>query len=258
MSEGRVRFSREGAIGRIVFDNQGALNALTFDMWRELGRLCGELAQDKSLRVVTLRGAGGKAFLAGTDISGFLEFTSGKDGVAYEHEMDSYVSAVEALPMTTIAIVEGWAVGGGLALSFACDLRIATPDARFGSPLGRSIGNMLSASGYTRLVSHVGIAQAKRILLLGEMVGAEELHALGQIHRLASRETLEEVVEAMCKRASENAPLTSRASKEAIRRLVYAKKPDIDDLIEGVYGSADFKMGVRNFLDKKDREWTGS
>ena len=258
MSEGKVRFSRDGAVGRIVFDNPGALNALTFEMWRELGRLCGELAEDKSLRVVTLRGAGGKAFLAGTNISGFLDFTSGDQGVDYEREMDSYVSAVESLPMTTIAIVEGWAVGGGLALSFACDLRIATPDARFGSPLGRSIGNLLSVRGYTRLVAHVGIAQAKRILLLGEMIGAEELRALGHIHAIAPRDTLDEVADAMCKRAAENAPLTSRASKEAIRRLTYANLPDIDDLIRLVYGSADFHMGVRHFLEKKDRVWTGS
>ncbi|HRK64598.1 MAG TPA: enoyl-CoA hydratase [Terricaulis sp.] len=258
MSEGKVRFSRDGAIGRIVFDNPSALNALTFEMWRELGRLCKELADDKTLRVVTLRGEGGKAFLAGTDISGFLDFTSGDDGVAYEREMDSYVSAVESLPMTTIAIVEGYAVGGGLALSFACDLRIATPDARFGSPLGRSIGNLLSARGYARLVAHVGIAQAKRILLLGEMVGAEQLHALGQIHAIAPRETLDEVAAAMCKRAEENAPLTSRVSKEAIRRLTYAGLPDTDDLIRLVYGSDDFKMGVRHFLEKKDRVWTGS
>jgi len=258
MSEGQIRYTREGDIGRIVFDNPNALNALTFDMWRELGRLCRELAADKSLRVVTLRGAGGKAFPAGTDITGFLNFASGEDGVAYEHEMDSYVSAVETLPMTTIAIVEGWAVGGGLALSFACDLRIATPDARFGSPLGRSIGNMLSAPGYTRLVSHLGVAQAKRLLLLGELIGAEELFALGQIHKIAPRDTLEEAVAAMCARAAENAPLTSRASKEAIYRLRTANTPDVDDLIRLVYGSSDFAMGVRNFLDKKDRKWSGS
>lgn len=258
MSEGQVHFTREGAIGRIVFDNQASLNALTFSMWRRLGEICREISEDDSLRVVTLRGAGGKAFLAGTAIDGFLEFKSGADGVAYEREMDEYVSLVETLPMTTIAVVEGWAVGGGLALSCACDLRIATTDAKFGSPLGRSIGNCLSASGYTRLVAHVGIAQAKRILLLGEMLTAQELFDLGLLLHVVERDALDETVEAVCKRAAENAPITSRASKTAIRRLIYAGRPDIDDLIEQVYGSNDFRMAVRNFLEKKPRIWTGS
>src|SRR5690606_7284322 len=94
VSEGQVHFSRDGALGRIVFDNPGALNALTFPMWRRLGEICTEIRDDSTLRVVTLRGAGGKAFLAGTAIDGFLAFTSGADGVAYEREMDSYVSLV--------------------------------------------------------------------------------------------------------------------------------------------------------------------
>lgn len=258
MSDGQVHFSRDGAIGSIVFDNPSALNALTFQMWRRLGEICTEIRDDATLRVVTLRGAGGKAFLAGTAIDGFLDFKSGADGVAYEREMDSYVRLVETLPMITIAVIEGWAVGGGLALSCACDLRIATPDARFGSPLGRSIGNCLSSSGYARLVAHLGVAQAKRILLLGEMLTAQEMADLGLLLRVVEPEKLDEVVAAVCTRAAENAPITSQVSKEAMLRLIYAPAPDIDDLVERVYGSNDFRMAVRNFLDKKPRVWTGS
>jgi enoyl-CoA hydratase len=258
MSEGRVRFSRDGAIGRIVFDNQASLNALTFDMWRQLGDICTDIAEDKTLRVVTLRGAGGKAFLAGTAIDGFLDFKSGADGVAYEHEMDGYVGLVETLPMTTIAIVEGWAVGGGLALACACDLRIATADAKFGSPLGRSIGNCLSARGYARLVAHLGVTQAKRVLLLGEMLTAQELLDLGLLLRVVEADALEETLAAVTERAAANAPLTSQVSKEAIRRLTYRALPDTDDLIAQVYGSRDFKAAVRDFLNKTPRTWTGS
>lgn len=258
MSEGQVRFSREGAVGHIVFDNQASLNALTFDMWHQLGQICTDLAKDDRLRVVTLRGAGGKAFLAGTAIDGFLAFESGQDGVDYEHEMDSYVGLVETLPMTTISIVEGWAVGGGLALSCACDLRIATLDSKFGSPLGRSIGNCLSSRGYTRLVANVGIAQAKRILLLGEMLTAQELLDLGALHQAVERDQLEDAVQRMIERAAANAPLTSRVSKQAIYRSTYRNLPNTDDLISQVYGSNDFKQAVRDFLEKKPRTWTGS
>lgn len=258
MSEGQVHFSREGEIGQIVFDNQASLNALTFDMWRQLGRICTDIAGDDTLRVVTLRGAGGKAFLAGTAIDGFLDFASGQDGVDYEHEMDGYVGLVETLPMTTVAIVEGWAVGGGLALSCACDLRIATTDSKFGSPLGRSIGNCLSARGYTRLVANVGIAQAKRILLLGEMLTAGELLNLGVLHHVVERDALDETVRRVIERAAGNAPLTSRVSKEAIYRSTYRNLPDTDDLIALIYGSNDFRQAVRDFLEKKPRAWTGS
>ena len=254
---GEVLFSREGAVGQILFDNPGKLNALSFSMWRQLGAICGEISADASLRVVVLRGAGDKAFVAGTEIDDFLDFNSGQRGVDYEAEMDSYVGAVEALPQITIAAVQGFAVGGGLALSCACDLRIATPGSKFGSPIGRSIGNCLSAKGYARMAAHLGVPQAKRVLLLGEMLGAGELLALGVLHKVAEPEAFDAALSALCQRAAENAPLTSQASKTALWRIIYANLPDTDDLTARVYGSADFRMGVRNFLAKEQRVWTG-
>lgn len=258
MTDGRVIFSREGPVGQILFDNQASLNALSFKMWRELGDICAAIADDTSLRVVVLRGAGGKAFLAGTEIDDFQAFENGARGVAYEAEMDGYVGAVEALPQITIAAVQGWAVGGGMALACSCDLRIATPESKFGSPLGRSIGNCLSSKGYARLATHLGIAQAKRVLLLGEMITAAELQAFGFIHKVVDASAFEDTLAAMCKRAGENAPITSQVSKTALWRLIYANLPNTDDLTERTYGSADFKLGVRAFLAKdKTRNWTG-
>jgi len=259
MSEAKLRYEKVGVVGKITFDNPTALNALTAQMWADLGRVCKEIAQDRSVRVVTLRGAGGKAFLSGTDITGFLDFTSGKDGIAYEARMDEYVGAVEALPQPVLAIVEGWAVGGGLALSCAADFRIATPSARFGSPLGRTIGNCLSAKGYARAVAHVGVAQAKRMLLLGEMIPAQEMLSLGLLHSIVEPEELDDAAQAICERLASMAPLTMKASKEAMRRLTYRALPDIDDLVEEVYGSHDFATGVRSFLEKKGKpDWTGA
>jgi len=257
MSSGQVLFSRKGAVGQILFDNQASLNALSFGMWRQLGAICQEISTDRTLRVVVLRGAGGKAFVAGTEIDDFLTFDDGARGVDYEAEMDSYVGLVETLPMITIAAVEGWAVGGGLALSCACDLRIATPSSRFGSPLGRSIGNCLSAKGYARMAAHLGIAQAKRVLLLGEMLTADELLSLGVLTKVVESEAFEKALDDLCLRASENAPLTSQASKTALWRMVYANLPNTDDLTRMVYGSADFRSGIRKFLNKEPRVWTG-
>jgi enoyl-CoA hydratase/carnithine racemase len=255
--EGRLVYEQVGAVGRITFDNPQALNALNAQMWADLGRVCEEIAHDRSVRAVTLRGAGGKAFLSGTDIGDFLEFASGQDGIAYERRMDAYVGAVEALPQPTLAIIEGWAVGGGVALACACDFRIATPASRFGSPLGRTIGNCLSAKGYARLLAHVGVPQAKRMLLLGEMIDAPQLLDLGVLHSIVEPDALDAAAELLCERLAAQAPLSVKASKEAFRRLAYRALPDIDDLVETVYGSEDFRMGVRNFKDKQKTVWNG-
>ena len=257
MSDGVVRFEKDGAIGRIVFDRPAARNAMTWAMYDQLGAICATLAAERNVRVVVLRGTGGKAFVAGTDIGGFADFTSGEDGVAYENKMDGYLAGVEALPMPTIAVVEGYAVGGGLAIASACDFRIATPDARFGAPIARTIGNCLSAKGYARLAGVLGIARAKRLLLLGEMIGAEEAKAAGFLSEIVPPENLDAVVADLCERLARNAPLTQEVSKEALRRLTYANVPDMDDLIRRVYGSEDFRGGVRSFLGKTPPEWTG-
>jgi enoyl-CoA hydratase len=257
MSEGKLIYEKHGNVGRIIFDHPAAYNALTMTMWRDLADACTEIAKDREVRVVTMRGAGGKAFISGTDISGFLSFESGQDGIVYEREMDRCMGTIEALPQPTIAVVDGWAVGGGLAISFACDFRIAAKNAKFGSPLARTIGNCLSIKGYARLVANAGIAQAKRMLLLGEMPTAAELHALGLVHRAVEPEELDATAAEFTEKLASHAPLTIHASKEAIRRLTYANLPNIDDLVELVYGSDDFRTAVRNFLDKQPTEWAG-
>jgi enoyl-CoA hydratase len=257
MSEGHVRYEKDGVVGRITFDNPGAYNALSMTMWAELGEIAERIAKERDVRVVTLRGVGGRAFVSGTDISGFLAFETGQDGVAYERKMDTYCGLVEAIPVPTVAIVEGWAVGGGIALSLCCDFRIATNDAKFGSPIGRTIGNCLSGKSYARVVSHVGVTQAKRILLLGDILSAQELMALGHLYAVVEPGELDGAAAELCERLAANAPLTLMASKEAIRRYIYNAPPQIDDLIEKVYGSQDFKGAVRNFLNKIKPVWTG-
>lgn len=262
MKEGRIVVDRSGQVARIVFDHPAAHNALTRQMWGDLRDLCLELAQDRTVRVVSFRGRGGKAFVSGTDISHFLGFTSGRDGIAYERQIDAAMGAIDALPMTTVAVVEGWAVGGGLNILCACDFRIATRAARIGSPLGRTIGNCLSMSSYARVAGAVGISAAKRMLLLGEFLAAEELLSSGALYQVVEPEELDTAVANLCERAAANAPLTTWATKEALRRMTREPLPNIDDLIELVYASEDFKRGVREFLEKKSKnqppDWTGS
>ena len=111
--------------------------------------------------------------------------------------------------------------------------------------------------GYTRLVANVGLVQAKRILFAGEMLGAAEAKALGAIYDVVEPDAIDAAAETLCQTLADMAPLTVSSSKAAMRRLVYGHQPNIDDLVAEVYASDDFKMGVRNFLEKKPRDWQG-
>jgi len=259
MSSGQILVERSGAAAHVWFDNPGAHNALSSQMWHDLRDTARAIASDPAVRVVTFRGKGGKAFIAGTDIAKFADYVTGQQGVDYERDIDECMGAIDAIPCTTIAIVEGWAVGGGLNISAACDFRIATPDAKFGSPIGRTIGNCLSAASLARIGGAVGIQLAKRMVLLGEFLTAEQLLESGFLLKMAEPDALDAEVAALCARAAENAPLTTRATKESIRRMALGDLPDVEDLIAQVYGSADFRRGVADFLAKTKRvpEWTG-
>ncbi len=165
--------------------------------------------------------------------------------------------AVETLPLPTLAVVEGYAIGGGLAIAAACDLRIATPGARFGVPIARTLGNCLSVANYARLVAALGAARAKRMLLLAENLSAEEALAGGFLAEIVPAEALDRRVGELTERLTQHAPVTMRVSKEAIRRILHAGLPAGDDLVRACYGSADFRIGVDAFVHKRAPAWTG-
>ncbi len=250
MSDPRIHLQKDGAIARILFDNPGAHNALTSGMWQDLAKAARDVAEDPAIRAVIFRGVGGKAFVSGTDISGFAKFTSGQDGLDYERRGDDCMRALDAIPVTTIAVVEGWAVGGGLNIAAACDFRVATPGARFGCPIGRTLGNCLSPLSIARVGGTMGTAIARRMVLLGEIIEAEELKASGFLLDIVGQDALEARIDALCQRAVENAPLTTRAFKEVLRRMTLETLPEADDLMAEVYGSDDFRLGVQTFLSR--------
>jgi len=257
MSDGEVRLTREGAVATVIFDRPAARNAMTWQMYEQLKAACDTIRADPRMRVAVFRGAGGKAFVAGTDISQFLAFQSGEDGMSYEQRMEGYLDAVESLPIPTLAVVEGWAIGGGLAIASVCDLRIATPGSRFGVPIARTLGNCLSIANYARIVTALGPSNAKRMLLLAEMISAEEVLSSGFVLGIVGAADLDRRVAELCERLAGNAPITMRVSKEAIRRLLHSGLPDGDDLVRSCYGSEDFRIGVRAFVEKREPVWQG-
>jgi enoyl-CoA hydratase len=124
-------------------------------MYEELGSICDHIRADPTIRVATFRGVG-QSFVAGTDIQQFVGFKSGEDGITYERRMEEFLAGVDRLPCPTLAIIDGWCVGGGLAIAACCDLRIATPTASFGVPIARTLGNCLSIGNYAALLPNSG------------------------------------------------------------------------------------------------------
>lgn len=253
---GRVTLRLEGSIAHVTFARPEAHNAMSTAMYRELKAICEDIATRDGVRAAVLRGEGGKAFVAGSDIAMFADFASGEDGVRYEAEISSYVGSVAALPFPTIAVIDGWAVGGGLAIAAACDLRIAVPGARFGAPIARTVGNCLSVQTHALLVNGFGASRTKRMLLLGEMIGAREALDCGFLAQISEPGEIDSRVGSMCGTLMAHAPLTMRITKEAIRRIERGETDDAD-LVRTAYGSLDFKTGVSAFLSRAQPEWVG-
>jgi len=255
--KGTVRLEVEGAIARVTFDRPKARNAMTWGMYGDLARICDQLAADPSVRCAVFRGAGGEAFVAGTDIEQFLAFESGDDGVEYERNIEAGIAKMEALPMPTLAVIEGWCVGGGLALATACDIRIATPTSKLGIPIARTLGNCLSIANVARLIAAFGRPRVQRMLLAAELVEADEARASGFLAQVVDAEQLGDAANKRAQQMASLAPVTQAVSKEAIRRLLVNELPQADDLVRRAYGSDDFREGVRAFTEKRSPRWRG-
>jgi enoyl-CoA hydratase/carnithine racemase len=250
---GQVRLSLEGSIAKVVFDRPETRNALSLAGYDELSAICGRIASADALRAVVFRGAGG-AFVAGTDIREFRGFKSAEDGIAYEARIDRGLAEIEALPVPTLAVIDGPAMGGGLMIAAVCDLRIATPAAQFGAPIAATLGNCLSAANLDRLERALGLGLTRRMLLLAERIDANAAFDAGFLLKVAQGPELEACVDATLERLASNAPLTIAATRGLLRR---PRDPEVD-VLRRVYGSRDFKEGVDAFLNKRKPAWVGA
>ncbi len=250
-------YERQGGTAVVTFNRPEARNAMTWEMYDALYECCEEVDADDTVRVVVLRGAGEKAFVAGTDIKQFLEFESGEDGISYEERMERVIGRLERVRKPTVAVIDGYAIGGGMSIAAVCDLRLCTPDARFGIPIARTLGNCLSIENYARLVSLIGPARTKDLLFTARLFSAEEALAAGLATEMVPPSELDERVGELCANLESHAPITMRVTKEALRRLQYAELPDAEDLVRETYGSEDFHEGVSAFVEKRRPAWRG-
>jgi enoyl-CoA hydratase/carnithine racemase len=254
-------FETDGPLAILTFNRPEARNAMTWEMYQALVDACDRVDRDADVRVLILRGAGGKAFVAGTDIAQFQTFRDRDDGLKYEEKLDHVLDRLERVSKPTIAHVQGVAAGGGCAIALTCDLRVATPESTFGIPIARTLGNCLSGASYSRLVDLVGPGVVKDLLFTGRLVSGTEAQAIGMVNRLVPADEIERAVRELAATLASNAPLTLRATKEMIRRVLAKRRlaaGDDADMVEMCYTSNDFHEGVTAFLDKRKPKWSGS
>jgi enoyl-CoA hydratase/carnithine racemase len=254
---GEARYSKTGLVGHILIDRPLARNAMTPQMYAQLDAICAAIATDAELRCVVLRGAGGRSFVSGSDITQFLAFEGAEDGVDYERRMARHLDAIAGIGVPVVAVIEGFAVGGGLNMAACCDIRIATTDAKFGTPIAKGLGNCLSAANYARLLQAVGEGRARRMLLLGELLDVEDMLPTGFLTRVVAPDALDATVTEITEQICANAPLSLRASKTALARILAPQLADIEDMIRLVYGSADFRDAVEAFTEKRKPVFRG-
>ena len=248
---------REGIMW-ITFNRPQTRNALTFGMYERLAQLCREVPTDGTVRAVVITGAGGKAFAAGTDMTQFRAFETPQDALDYEAQIDAVLEAVECCPLPTIAAIHGACTGGGGSIAAACDIRIASASLKFGFPIGRTLGNCLAAGNLARLSELIGAGRVREIIFTARLVEAEEALSVGLISEvLPDEESLLARTTELAERVGSMAPLTLRATKEALRRNRTALKVDDADLIISCYMSDDFRLGMEAFLGKTKPVWTG-
>lgn len=256
---GELLFRVEDHIAYVVFNRPAARNAFTYEMYEALADACARVDAEFSVKAMILTGAGTRAFAAGTDIAEFRSMATAQDVIGYEERIERVLQALEQCRVPTIAAVAGACTGGGAIIAACCDLRIATADAQFGLPIARTLGNCLSLANHARLAALIGAARVKDLVFRARLVGAKEAHAIGLWNEIVDDGTeLMARADTLAGEVAAHAPLTLRATKQALLRLRSATLPDDPhDLVLMCYLSADFREGMAAFLEKREPSWRG-
>jgi enoyl-CoA hydratase len=248
-----VLVERKEAVAWLTISRPEVCNALdlqtTFELERELDRL----ATDPTIRCVVMRGAGDRVFVSGADVREFRDKLTTSDGArAADAIIERMQARIRAMPMPVIAQIQGYAIGGGCALAVACDFRVASMKARFGIPIAK-FGFMLSVIDTVRLAELIGLSQARRLLMTGEVVDAAEALRIGLVDQLVEPERLEQATAALAAMLTANAPFSLKATKQILENF-YSRKLSIDDgdpWYREVYASGDLQEGLNAFFEKR-------
>lgn len=251
----------EGGIGWLTFNQPEKRNAMSMEMWQGVADAFTAFQEDPEVRVVVMRGAGGKAFVSGADIS---EFDANRANAEQKARYNAITSAgkewLAKLDKPLLAMIQGFCIGGGLAVALNADVRIATEGSKFGIPAAK-LGLGYDFAGISTLARLVGPSVARDILFSARFLTADEALRVGLINRVVPEDALEEEVRNYAALIAQNAPLTVRAAKAALKE--WERNPDerdlarVEALVNACFDSEDYAEGRRAFAEKRAPRFRG-
>lgn len=253
-----ITIEKRGAVAILTINRPDKLNALNMKVHEEGVAALDALKSDDSVRVVVLTGSGEKAFIAGADISEFVEATPVAQRDLF-HERTLF-NTIDSFPKPVVAMINGFCLGGGNELALACDIRIGSEKARFSQP-EINLGIMPGGGGTQRLARLIGEGRAMELCLLGDMIDAETAHRYGLLNHVFPIDQLEEETMKIAQMIAEKAPIALQLTKEAVK---FASRSNLDeglrrevDLFAICFSTEDKKEGVAAFLEKRKPVFKG-
>jgi len=257
----KILFAKSGHIGWIIFNNPDRHNAISFAMWQAIAALTSDFDKDPDIRVVVTRGAGGKAYVSGADISEFNDKRGDASAIAHYNQTSKQATdSLQLLSKPTIAMIEGFCIGGGLALALACDIRIAAQNAKFGVPAAK-LGLGYEYQGVKTLMDVVGPSFTKEIFYTARQFTAHEAIQMGLVNRVFETAQLHDEVLQYAQTIVSNAPLTISSIKtivtQALKEESQRDGQQCDEAVERCFASSDYKEGRQAFMEKRKPVFLG-
>lgn len=258
MSENVLVERQDSGIATVTVDRPEKRNAMDVPTRKELRAAFESVATDDDVRVIVLRGAGEKSFIAGADLARTAEFDH-MDGLEYvtKHAQGLY-NYVADVPKPTIAAIDGYAFGGGTEIALACDIRVAQEGIKMGLT-EEKVGVMPAGGGTQRLAQVVGVGLAKELIFRGQVLDAVEAEEIGLVNHVFDEAAFEDEVYAIAEDIASNSPIALRMAKESINRGLDLEGGLDFERIAGafLFGTDDQKEGARAFLEDRDPEFSG-
>lgn len=258
----KMTAEKEGGIGWMTFNNPARRNAMSLEMWEAVEAILDDFEADNDIKVIVMKGAGDKAFVSGADISEFKERRNNAEAAAeYARISEGARARMNAVKKPFIAMIQGYCLGGGMAVAMAADMRFASTDSQFGIPAAR-LSIAYGIDGLHKLVHLVGPAMASEIMFTARRVEPEEAQRIGLINRAVPVEGLESTVREIAETICRNAPLSINASKYTIGQILTDKEDrdydEIKRLSKQCFDSNDYKEGREAFMEKRSPVFTGT